>query len=319
MSAKLHDLHVFMSQVTEEMASEYRRIFSRAPDDPGTAGDEVEENWAKLLREWLPPHYHVRTKGRLLGYDGTMSPQIDVVVLKPSYPTKLLDKKIWLAQGVAAAFECKTTLRSDHILDSANRCVQFKNLFKPRTGSPRLELSSALVFGVLAHSHAWKAEGSRPVDNVNRVLAGDAAIAPTPAHAIDLICVADLATWWLIRQPRVDIHEGMGDPIQLRGRMGGNWAISTAMCCASLNSEGQHPGFQPVGALLAQLIQRLAWDDPAVRDFADYFRLAKLWGANEGPQRLWPRSIYSEPVRDEVEKGNVYQGLDWSGWSCEIN
>jgi hypothetical protein len=85
-----HALHMFMAQVTEEMASEYERIYARAVEDPGTAGDEGEENWATLLRDWLPPNYHVRTKGRLLSHNGLMSPQIDVLVLKPSYPRKLL-------------------------------------------------------------------------------------------------------------------------------------------------------------------------------------------------------------------------------------
>ena len=85
------------------MASEYLRIYTKAVNDPGTAGDEGEENWATLFRDWLPPTYHIRTKGQLIGHDGTLSPQIDLVVLKPSYPRKLLEKKVWFAGGVAAA------------------------------------------------------------------------------------------------------------------------------------------------------------------------------------------------------------------------
>src|ERR1700722_12317245 len=165
-----HALHTFMAQVTDEMASEYARIYARAAEDPGTAGDEGEENWAGLLREWLPPNYHVRTKGRLLSHDGTMSPQIDVLVLKPSYPLKLLQKKVWLAEGVAAAFECKTTLTAAHVADSVARCATFKGLYKPRTGSPRRELRSPLIYGILAHSHTWKGAASRPVENVNNAL-----------------------------------------------------------------------------------------------------------------------------------------------------
>src|SRR3954470_9041890 len=91
-----HDLHQFMAQVSDEMASEYARIYARAAEDPGTAGDEGEENWATLFREWLPPQYHVQTKGRLISHDGRMSPQVDVLILKPSYPRKLLEKKVWL-------------------------------------------------------------------------------------------------------------------------------------------------------------------------------------------------------------------------------
>ena len=51
---KTHDLHDFIRQCRDEMASEYNRIYKRATEDPGTAGDQGEENWAKLLRGWLP-------------------------------------------------------------------------------------------------------------------------------------------------------------------------------------------------------------------------------------------------------------------------
>ena len=56
-SSRPHDLEDFMKQVTSEMESEYQRIRSRALEDPGTAGDQGEENWAELLRDWLLPTY----------------------------------------------------------------------------------------------------------------------------------------------------------------------------------------------------------------------------------------------------------------------
>ncbi|UUE28839.1 hypothetical protein LRQ08_31025 (plasmid) [Rhodococcus qingshengii] len=102
------------------MADEYDRIFARATEDPGTAGDEGEENWASLLRQWLPIGYTVVTKGRVLFTDKTASPQVDVVVLRPGYPPRLLDKKLYLSSGVLAAFECKTTLKSERIGKAAN-------------------------------------------------------------------------------------------------------------------------------------------------------------------------------------------------------
>ena len=51
---KTHDLYDFMRQIDAEMAAEYNRIRKRTAEDPGTAGDQGEENWAELLREWLP-------------------------------------------------------------------------------------------------------------------------------------------------------------------------------------------------------------------------------------------------------------------------
>jgi hypothetical protein len=112
--APAHDLFVFMQEASEKMSAEYQRVHATAASDPGTAGDEGEENWASLLRDWLPTGFEVKTKGRLLSTDGRRSPQVDVIVLRPSYPRKLIDenKKVYLAEGVAAAFECKLTLRS---------------------------------------------------------------------------------------------------------------------------------------------------------------------------------------------------------------
>src|SRR5229473_1687089 len=100
-----HDIHDFVRKAQGDLQAEYLRIRRRATEDPGTAGDQGEENWATLLRSWLPQYFHVITKGRILTQDGYVSPQIDVLVLSPAYPEILLDKKIYLSGGVVAAFE----------------------------------------------------------------------------------------------------------------------------------------------------------------------------------------------------------------------
>ena len=133
---KSHDLHDFMKQLRDEMAAEYDRIQKRAPEDPGTAGDQGEENWAELLRGWLPRTYQVVTKGRIISADGRTSPQVDVLILKDVYPEKRLKKKLYLAAGVAAAFECKITLKASHIEEAVKRCVEIKNLYPVREGTP---------------------------------------------------------------------------------------------------------------------------------------------------------------------------------------
>jgi hypothetical protein len=103
-----------LDQDQAEMAAEYQRIYNRSTQDPGTAGDEGENNWASFLAEWLPG-YQIVTKGRVLFPDGEASPQLDVIVLSGAYPKRLLEKKLFLSSGVIAAFECKTTLRSEHL------------------------------------------------------------------------------------------------------------------------------------------------------------------------------------------------------------
>ena len=161
--AQTHDLFDFVTSVTKGLAEEYDRIQKRVREDPGTAGDQGEENWAEILREWLPPAYNVVTKGRVLGHNGVASPQVDVIVLRPSYPPYLFNKKLYLAAGVAAAFECKLTLKAEHLEDAVENCIKIKKLFKPRVGTPYRELNTPIVYGLLAHSHSWKAEKSKPL------------------------------------------------------------------------------------------------------------------------------------------------------------
>jgi hypothetical protein len=189
-------LRKFVDQVTSEMAAEYQRIRERARADPGTAGDEGEENWATLLREWLPSTYQVVTKGRILGADGAISRQVDVVVLKPGYPAKLAEKKTHIAEGVAAAFECKITLKADHLLKAATNAAAIKELTQAREGTPYRELTSPIVYGVLCHSHSWKGPTSVPYENITAaLLAADGEAVKHPRQMLDVVCVADLGTW----------------------------------------------------------------------------------------------------------------------------
>lgn len=89
-----HDIHDFVSRSQREIQEEYERIQKRATEDPGTAGDQGEENWATLIRNWLPRYFQVVTKGRILSQSCDASPQIDILVLYPSYPKILIDKKL---------------------------------------------------------------------------------------------------------------------------------------------------------------------------------------------------------------------------------
>jgi hypothetical protein len=154
---KTHDLALLIQQATAELTAEYRRIQARVAEDPGTAGDQGEENWATLLRKWLPAGFHVRTKGRIIGVDGSASPQVDVLVLSPSYPVGLLDKKLYLAAGVVAAFECKLTLRRDHIRKVVKNSVALGKISRQGGSSGR-----HIIYGILAHSHVVPAKRDSP-------------------------------------------------------------------------------------------------------------------------------------------------------------
>lgn len=67
--------------------------------------------------------------------------------------------------------------------------------------------------------------------------------------------------------------------------------------------------------MYGDLYNRLAWNHPDMRSLADYFRLVNIRGSGQGPQRLWPISIYSEGLQGRVEAGLLTSRVHWSEWS----
>ena len=311
-----HDLHDFMKQLQDEMSAEYERIRRRARQDPGTAGDEGEENWAELLRGWLPSNYSVTTKGRIIGHDGRTSGQMDVIVLKGTYTKRLVTKKMYLAAGVAAAFECKTTLRADHIAKAIETCANLKRLYPDRRGSPYKELHSPVIYGLLAHSHSWKSERSMPEQVImERLLLADVQQVPHPRLGLDLLCVADLSTW---ESSKLTFLNPQYLPIDTHEIIRNHWDGGAASTFYVMQSDGdtiQHPS-TPIGAFISHLIRKLAWEDPTLRDISDYFRSTHVGGLGSADNaRQWDSSIYSEQIRSRVEAGSLVNGEPWNEWS----
>ena len=270
-----HDLTYFMRQATTEMATEYQRIRMRTRADPGTAGDEGEENWAELLRAWLPATFHVVTKGRILFSNGESSGQHDVLVLNPSYPKGLLSKKYYLAAGVVAAFECKTTLLREHIRKVVRSSVRLGQLSR----SDR-SVRQHIVYGLLAHSHEIASKRRPPGEVLSSALYQiDLDEVSDPRDCLDLICVADLGTWTLMRLPFAPQEETS--------------VVSVETCyMRQLRPQGEFvdiPGLfpDPIGRFLTSLLGRLAPVDPALGAIASYFFDAGLYGTGSGQSRHW--------------------------------
>jgi hypothetical protein len=315
---KTHDLYDFMQQISTEMSAEYDRIQKRATEDPGTAGDQGEENWAALLRDWLPRNYEVVTKGRIISQEGETSPQIDVLVLKGSYPKKMLNKKLYLAAGVAAAFECKTTLKAAHIADALKTCAQVKGFYRPRTGTPFKELHSPLVYGLLAHSHSWKREKSTPEENIKqKLIESDDEFVNHPLKQLDILCVADLATWTSSTTTFIGPRQ-IPEWSSMAAIYGVSGSATSAYVGHSYTHEQQVAQFTPIGVLISYLSQKMAWEDPSFRDLADYYRITNIAGGGSGHMRMWPASIYSNEIRSRVEAGMLSNGKSWDEWSIHF-
>ena len=312
-----HDLHDFMHQLSDKMAANYNLIRKRTSEDPGTAGDQGEENWAELLRGWLPRTYEVVTKGRIISQDGHTSPQIDVLVLKSIYPKQLIEEnqKMYLAAGVAAAFECKTTLKSAHIEEAIQTCVKIKNLYPVREGSPYKELHAPIVYGLLAHSHSWKEPNSTPEENILENLRGsDMLFVPHPRLSLDMICVADLGAWILMKIAFIPaISNPESDPPSVRYTHGN---ASSGYLEHTPFRENRRRDFTPIGALITNLTELLAWEDPTLRDIARYYRTTKMGGGGGAKLHRWPISIYSDGVLSQIKSGRqlISDSASWDEW-----
>lgn len=313
-----HELATFLKQDLAEMGSEYERIRSRTAEDPGTAGDEGEEVWAELLRKWIPGSYQIRTKGRILGASGAAGPQVDVIVLRPSYPQRLLDKKLYLAGGVAAVFECKNTLRVEHIADAFRRSAQVNALASARRSTAFSEMVPDILFGILAHSHSWKATGSDPKANVDAALSRAIANVQSPSDPPSLVCVADLATWTIMRRP----YDGPGmlpsdlwKVVQLRQGMpdeGAAW-VAYMRYVTGLGETDTPPN--PIAAMVTFVLSRLAHDDPPIRPLSQYFLSANMAGSGQSVvSKMFPLSTFSEEVRRGFPHRltNGVEGSDWA-------
>ncbi|MDX2220710.1 MAG: DUF6602 domain-containing protein [Burkholderiales bacterium] len=194
---KFSDLEEFMQQQQNYFASEFDRIQQRVREDPSLAGAQAEENWAQLLRDWLPHTYHVVTRGRIISPVGVTTPEVDVLVLHPSYPKYLLNKKYYLSGGVVAGFECKLTLRRTQLGKIISTCARVKEV-----GGGALAYSDDFdhcfpLFGVLSHSQQISKQ-EHPIDvalEIGWALKDEIAKQlHSPVTVPDMVCIADFAT-----------------------------------------------------------------------------------------------------------------------------
>ncbi|KKK74071.1 hypothetical protein LCGC14_2887460, partial [marine sediment metagenome] len=271
MSKEPHELFKFMKAMSVDMAMEYDRIRQRAAEDPGTAGDEGEESWAELLRNWLPSTYHVVTKGRILFEDNTASPQVDILVLTPNYPLHLQNKKMYFAGGVVAAFECKLTLKKKHFTELFETSQSIKSKFESEGGNPYEDFNAPIIYGLLAQSHSWSKK--KPVadqvfsifekfhDPKKGLKINDARYYP------DIICVSDTVTYCFTKRftIREDLDEG---DEELLDDVGSDHVLSLSYDAFWSDSEDSWLDGTVHGTLLSFLLKKIAYHDESVRNIS---------------------------------------------------
>jgi len=233
----------------------------------------------------------------------------------PSYPRILLDKKLYLSGGVAAAFECKTTLKAEHVRDAVSKCASLRKSLPKREGTPYKELNSTIIYGLLAHSHVWKGDKSTPIQNVEGSLwEADEQFVDHPIECIDVLCVSDLAAWVACKttylSPKLPFYsEAIAE---IYGKDG---SATSSYICHGIGQDRQEPFFSPLGVLLSTLYSKLAWTFRDMRNLEEYFRKANLQGTGKGRTRRWGISIYSEKIQERVYNGVLSNGSFFDEWS----
>ena len=325
-----NDLIAYMQDATHIMQSEYDRIRKRAVEDPGTAGDNGEENWAELIRKWLPRNYHVVTKGRIMNQRGQCGPQVDVLVLSPAYPEALLTKKEYLEGGVVAAFECKLTLKASHVRAAVCAAAKIRQMASyQRRGTPYGELHPLVLFGILAHSHVWQGQDSNPIANIASQLQDESwKKTQHPNEMIDFVCVSDLATWTSQKFIATELGRRPSHiPEQIRStweRAGG--VIQANQLCytrANHTPEEQDEIFAPIGSFLADLYEKLSWVDPSLRPLTAYFTGIGLPKSSksvacQAAARMWPIDVLSPGLVEILKQGRYPSCTDrWHEWRMD--
>ena len=313
-----HDIAQYIEEINFALQQDYLQIQSRVKQDPGTAGDQAEETWAEILRKWLPSHYHVVTKGRILSSNGQASPQIDILILWPNYPPFLLNKKLYMASGVAAAFECKLTFKLIHLkklfetakiltdITNTEYCQRRNKAQREKSNYSYEEYHRIFDFGLLAHSFDEGIKQPTEVTITDKILELDKTITDHPNQMVDLICIQNLGSWSSEKYAITSLVKPLGNNTHT---MLYHPFPNTNYSCLSkrdwkVDSE-PYNNFSPLGSFIARLYTKLSRTDNSLIPMKDYLVSSLGSGQGGGTRRVWenaeiPSDLWnlSKPNRD---------------------
>lgn len=301
-----HELNYFFTNLDKRISAEYERISRSAAEDPGTAGDQGELNWKEILEKWLPSYFHIVTKGRIINEAGESSPQMDIIILSPEYPKGMLNCKRYLAKGVVAVFECKITLSSRDIIRFFENSKKLQEIVGHEEGTPRKELQSEIFYGLLAHSHAWKKNGSNPRRNItNAIEKAVRNYIEYPIQMPNMICVADLCRW---RSFKVVYPTDVNSD----GITSENLTVGVGYAETSLPANE----ISPIGAMIFQVSDFLSWSYPRIRAIQSYMLKLDVEGWGTGNFVKWIKGCLSEKVLAKASE-LTSEGC-WDEWNRTI-
>ncbi|MFJ7288641.1 DUF6602 domain-containing protein [Curtobacterium sp. NPDC098951] len=273
-------------RVADQVRADYEEARQHAREhDAQRSGHEGEATWVRLLRDW-GPSWPVVSRKYIVGPGGD-SNEVDLLVLKPDYPSHLMDDPSVLASGVAAAFSVKLTLRPQHLGEALLQKRRLLEVAGASPGSVREALCGPFPFGLLAHSselarNATDFRAAIQEFHERTAYSSTDPLVRAPREELDALLVADRA---FFSARRVSLAPG-----SVPGTAA-NWQPMS-----SFNSYHGATTDLP-GAPLAQFVTWLSQTllPPGASSLG---ALEAMFGADasSGKATPWPRSIYPDSM-----------------------
>lgn len=281
MSNRFHQL---LERVAAGVQSDYEEARQHArAKDPQRAGHEGESTWQRLIGQW-GPGWPVVTRKYVVGPGGE-SNEVDIVILKPDYPSHLRDDASVLVSGVAAAFSSKLTLRREHIAEAIEQKKLLLDVAGRPTDSVEHVLCGPFPFGLLSHStelFGRSEDLAADLQGLHEEIAypKGSPLVTLPSEELDALLVADRA---FLSARRASLIPDANPRLA--------WVPMSSLNRHS--AEISHPG--------APLAQFICWfNAKCFPQGAGALRaLEPMFGADSasGLMTRWPISVYPEQMR----------------------
>jgi hypothetical protein len=183
--------------------------------------------------------------------------------------------------------------------------------------SPYDDLHRPIIVGLLAHSvDLGPRSRDRVIERLWRVLEEEISKRlDQPWLLSDVLCIADTVT--LTLSTTVPVSDALKEAYPDAPASLSSGAIQTAYIQQLSVSEGNLQGAVSLGALIADVTERLAWNDKTLRDLAMFFSDSRISGGGFGPTNLWTSDALSPEVWERLRRDGFVEEC-WSRWDRQF-
>jgi hypothetical protein len=250
------------------------------------------------------------TKGRIVTSDNWASGQVDLIVLKPSYPPSLVNNKLYIAAGVAAVFECKLNIRRDGLKKAIKTISELQRKFEPIRRTPFCEANSEIITGILAVS-VKNLDKSKLLEYAAKIIQAYRENTKGIRELPDILSISDVSTFSTKKKILVGPHciDDLKETVdeETSGRGG---------AVVSLHYEdpaGPEIGPNPIFYFLSEFLIKLGRRDSSIREISNYFQNIYSPKTTSINWMEWLHA-FSEETIAKLEK-NGYSPEKWNEWN----